>query len=187
MLEAVGIEHTVKVVVFMLEYARQPAVGDDLERFAIEASCAQDRARVPAKRKPLARQREAAFRVVVFVWFARFHRRHPEFRVDRNALVQHVVVVGPVPHKDAPPNPDLRGSKANAWGCVHRLDHVGDEGADAVVDLVNGRCALVKHGLTGDHDGSNCHRNRIPVASRGALRLVSGAPSGSLDPAMFGG
>ena len=72
------------------------------------------------------------------------------------------VVVVHLPGEDAQPDTDLRSGQADAVGGVHGLEHVRDEAAQVVVELLHGLGAAVEHGLTGDDDGADGHAPSLP-------------------------
>src|SRR5690606_31840028 len=86
-LEPVGVEDAVEVVVLVLEDAGEPAARLDLVVDAVEAGRAEDGARRAAQRVSLAGDRQAALRVLVLVGGAERERGDPQRRVDRDALV----------------------------------------------------------------------------------------------------
>ena len=93
--ETVDVEHAVEMVVLVLEDPGEPAVGADRERLALQVDGLQDDALGAPQREALARERQSALRLGVLVRLAHRRRAEPQHGVDRDAAVQHVVVVRP--------------------------------------------------------------------------------------------
>ena len=83
----------------------------------------------------------------------------------------HVVVVGHLVDEQPQRYGDLRGREAYAVRGVHRLEHVGDELTQAVVEGLDQGRRAVQHRLTGDDDGTHSHgRESSSRTRRGASR-----------------
>ena len=72
------------------------------------------------------------------------------------------VVVGVAVRVDPQRHADLRSREADAGRGIHRLEHVGDERADLVRDLVDGRGRGVQDGITHDANRQNGHALSLP-------------------------
>ena len=65
-------------------------------------------------------------------------------------------------HEEPLADPDLRGGQPDAVGGVIGLEHVGDQGAELVVEDFDFRGPAVQHGLAPDRDGQDGHVSKVP-------------------------
>ena len=72
------------------------------------------------------------------------------------------VIVGVRVRVDAQRHADLRGGEPDAGRGIHRLEHVGDERADLVRDLFDGRRGGVQDGIAHDANRQNGHALSLP-------------------------
>jgi len=101
--------------------------------------------------------RQAPLDLLVRVGVADDRLGRGEVGVDHDATRRDAVVVGQLPGEDPQADPDLGGGEADAARGIHRLEHVGDELADAVVDDLDGLGSLVEDGFPGDDDWADGH------------------------------
>ena len=136
-----------------------------------------------AQREGLTGNREAALDLLVRVGVAHDRLGRREVRVEDDPPRRDAVVVRQLPREDPQADADLRGGEADAPRGVHRLEHVGDELADLVVDDLDGPGTLVEDGFPGDDDGTDGHG---PDSSRGGAAAPTATWPGrsSYDRAM---
>lgn len=157
MLEPVDVEHPVEMVELVLEDAREPPMGLELERRAVEPGGAQQRAVRALEGKAFSRHRQAPLAVVPLVGLIDRRRADPQLGVDGDSRVSHVVFVGPVPDEQARVDADLGSREAYSRGLGHRVPHVGDEALDGFVDGGHGGGGSVQHGLADNANRKNGH------------------------------
>ena len=72
--ETVEVEHSIQVVVLVLEDPGQPPLRVDLERFPVDVGRLQNRLRGAVKRESLSRERETPFGLFILVGFSDLNR-----------------------------------------------------------------------------------------------------------------
>jgi len=89
-------------------------------------------------------------------------RPHPRLRaifctVDDHAAPRRTIVIGVRVGVDPQRHPHLRRGETHAGCGIHRLEHVGDQGADLVRDLFDDGCGGVQDGIAHDANRENSH------------------------------
>ena len=77
-----------------------------------------------------------------------------------------------VHHKEAPRPAHLRSGKAASLGGVHRLQHIGGERADGLVDGTDRRAIARQHRMGPFQDGQACHPGQALAFSRLSLIIL---------------
>src|SRR6478736_6003899 len=155
--KTVDVEDAVEVIELVLHDAGAPAVDLDADGLPLQIDARDEHLLGSAEREPLAGEREAPFRLVVGVGFARHEGAHPQLGVDDDPAPRLALVVGVGVRVDPQRNPDLRCRQAHAGRGIHRLEHVRHERADVVGDLLDGRSRCVQNGIAHDANRENGH------------------------------
>ena len=82
-------------------------------------------------------------------------------RVDDDAARPIALLVGAVVDEDAQVDADLVGREPDAVGRRHRVEHVRDERAELVVDLLDTAGGGGENGITDDADGTHGHPSSL--------------------------
>jgi len=125
------------VVVFVLENARQPSRGGNVDHVALQVVSPQAGAMRSGQRVSKTGNREAA----LFGWFAA--KAALPWPTKSQPGVEDVAVMGEavrfkIPHKNVQSHTHLGGGEADARGGMHGVCHIEHQAANVVGYCVNG-------------------------------------------------
>src|SRR5581483_8741958 len=92
------------------------------------------------------------------------------------AQLHPVDLVGAVVHEHPQIHADLVGRQAHAVGGFHGLEHVLDQGAELVVERLDGAARVVQHRVADDTDGAYGHGAYLTTRVRDGARAARASP-----------
>jgi hypothetical protein len=155
-------EHAVEMVHLVLQAGREQAVGLDLPRLALAIEEADANPGGPLHLGIVVWDRQASLLVD-----GALVRGAEDFRVEEDLRGPGLALLGEVDDHQPDRLADLDRRQAYARRVVHRLQHVVDEPAQAVVEALDGFGDLAKHWIGQDYEGSDGHRPHVIICVAG--------------------